>query len=104
MKPVDVKSSTYIDFNKENNKEDPKFKVGDHVRIWSHKSIFGKGCISNWSEDVFVIKNVKVLCHRHILLVILMVKKLFYEKLQKMEKVIKRKDAKLHVKWKGYVW
>ena len=25
MKPVDVSSSTYIDFNKENNKEDPKF-------------------------------------------------------------------------------
>ena len=32
MKPVDVKSSSYIDFNK-NNKEGPKFKVGDHVRI-----------------------------------------------------------------------
>ena len=23
----------YIDFNKENNKEDPKFKVGDNIRI-----------------------------------------------------------------------
>ena len=33
MKPVDVKSSTYIDFDKENNKEGPKFKVGDHVKI-----------------------------------------------------------------------
>ena len=33
IKPVDVKSSTYIDFNKENYKEDHKFKVGDHVRI-----------------------------------------------------------------------
>ena len=33
MKPIDVKSSTYIEFNKDNNKEDPKFKVGDHVRI-----------------------------------------------------------------------
>ena len=34
MKPVDVKSSTYNDFNKENNKEDHKFKNGDHVRVW----------------------------------------------------------------------
>ena len=34
MKPVDDKSSTYIDFNKENNKEGPKFKVVVHVRIW----------------------------------------------------------------------
>ena len=33
MKSVDVKSSTYIDFDKKNNKEDPKFKVGTHVRI-----------------------------------------------------------------------
>ena len=33
MKPVDVKRSMYVYFNKENNKEGPKFKVGDHVRI-----------------------------------------------------------------------
>ena len=33
MRPIDVKSSTYIDFNKEKNKEDPKFKVSNHVRI-----------------------------------------------------------------------
>ena len=32
LKPVDVKSSTYIDFNKENNEEDPKLEVGDHIR------------------------------------------------------------------------
>ena len=32
MKPLDVKSSIYFDFNKENNKEDPKSKVSDHVR------------------------------------------------------------------------
>ena len=33
MNPVDVKSSTYINFNKENNKEDPKIEVGDHAKI-----------------------------------------------------------------------
>ena len=33
MKPADVKPSIYIDFNKENNNEDLKFEVGDHVRI-----------------------------------------------------------------------
>ena len=33
MKTVDVKSSRYFDFNKENNNEDPKFKIDDHVRI-----------------------------------------------------------------------
>ena len=33
MKPVDVKDNTYIDFKKEVNDKNPKFKVGDHVRI-----------------------------------------------------------------------
>ena len=47
MKPVDVKSSTYINSDKENNKERPTFKVGDHVRISKYKNIFAKGCTSN---------------------------------------------------------
>ena len=45
MKLVDIKSSTYTDFNKENNKEGPKFKVGNHLRISKYKSIFAK-CFS----------------------------------------------------------
>ena len=28
-----IKLSTHIDFRKENNEKDPKFKIGDHVRI-----------------------------------------------------------------------
>ena len=58
-KPVNVKSSTNIDFNKENNKESPKFKIGDNVRISKYKNIFAKGYILNWTEEVFVIKKVK---------------------------------------------
>ena len=30
MKPIDVKDNTCIDFGKEVNNNDPKFKVGDH--------------------------------------------------------------------------
>ena len=59
MKPVDVKRNMYIDFNKENNKERPKFKVGDHWRISKYKNIFAKGYIQNWSEEVFLVKKVK---------------------------------------------
>ena len=33
MKPVDVKSSTCITFDIGNNEKDPKYEVGDHVRI-----------------------------------------------------------------------
>ena len=59
MKPVDVKSSTYIDSSKEINDKDPKFKVGDAVRISKCKNIFAKGYVPNWSEEVFIIKKVK---------------------------------------------
>ena len=40
MKLVDVKSSTYLDFNKKNNSEDPKFKVGDNFRVSKYEHIF----------------------------------------------------------------
>ena len=46
MKSADVKPNVYIDFNKENIKEGPKFKVGDHVRISKYKNIFAKGYVS----------------------------------------------------------
>ena len=47
MKPVDVKSSTYISFNAENINKDPKFEVGDHARISIYKKIFAKGNAPN---------------------------------------------------------
>ena len=40
MKPVNVKDNTYIDFKKEVNDKDPKFKVGYYVRISKYKNIF----------------------------------------------------------------
>ena len=40
MKPVDAKSSTYIDFNVENYDKDPKFEVGDYLRVSKFKNIF----------------------------------------------------------------
>ena len=49
----------HIDFNKENNKKGPKFKVGDHVKISKCKNIFAKGYVPNCSEDIFVINKVK---------------------------------------------
>ena len=59
MKPIDVKDNTYINADKEINNKDPKFKVGDCVRISKYKKIFAKGYTLNWSEEVFVIKKVK---------------------------------------------
>ena len=57
MKSIDVKGNTYIDFGKEVNDNDSKFKVGDQVRISKSKNIFAKGYTPNWSEEIFVTKE-----------------------------------------------
>ena len=113
MKPVEVKDDTYINFKKEVNDEDPKFKVGDHIRISKYKNIFPKGYTPNWSEEVFVMKKVKNRVPWTYVINDLNGEEIiwtFYEKeLQKanqqefrIEKVIKRHVDKLYVKWKGY--
>ena len=61
-----------IDFDKKNNKEGPKFKAFDNVRISKYKNVFAKDYVSNWSEEVFVDKFFVDFCD------------------------------KLYVKWKGY--
>ena len=59
MKPIDLKSSIYIDSSKEIHDKDYKFKIGDTVRISKYQNIFAKGYTPNWSEELFVIKKVK---------------------------------------------
>ena len=58
MKPVDVRSDSYAEYNEDSNEKVPKFKVGDHVRISEYKNIFAKGYNQNWSE-VFVVSEIK---------------------------------------------
>ena len=59
MKPIDVKSNSYAEYNVDSNEKDPKFKIGVHVRISKYKNIFGKGYTPNWSEEVFVVSKIK---------------------------------------------
>ena len=59
MKPIDVKDNTYINIDKEVNDKNAKFKVRDNVRISKYKNIFAKGYTPNWSEEIFVIKEIK---------------------------------------------
>ena len=58
MKPLDVKSSTYINCGKETDDEDHEFKISAIVRILKYKNIFAKGYVPNWFEEIFVIKKV----------------------------------------------
>ena len=71
MKLVDVKPNTYINSREEINDKNPKFKIDDIVTIWKYKNVFTKAYVPNWYEEVFVIKNLKTLCRRHMLFVIL---------------------------------
>ena len=59
MKPVDLKSSACIDFSKEINNKDTKFKIGDIARISKYKSISAKVYTPKWSEEIFAVKKVK---------------------------------------------
>ena len=112
MKFVNVKDNTYIDFKKEVNDKDSKFKVRDRVRISKCKNISANGYTPNWFEQVFVIKNVKNTVPWTYVINDLngeQIIGLFYEKeLQKtnqqklrIEKVTKKSDT-LYIKWKGY--
>ena len=43
MKPIEVTSDSYVEYNEDSNKKDPKLKIGDRVRISKYKNIFAKG-------------------------------------------------------------
>ena len=111
MKPTDAKSNTSIDSSKKTNDKNPKFKIGDNVRISKYKNIFAKGFTPNWSEEVFMITKVNNSVKKYVINDLNGEENVgtFYEnELQKtnqkefrIKKVIKRKGDKLYVKWKG---
>ena len=113
MKPVDVESDSFAKYNEKSNEKDPKFKVGDHVRISKFKNVFAIGYSPNWSEEIFIVKKIKNTVPWTYVISDLNGEEIvgsFYKKeLQKtnqkefrIEKLIKRKGNKFYVKWKGY--
>ena len=112
-KPVDVSSSTHIDFGIEHNDKDPKIKIDRHVRTSKYKNIFAKGYVPNCSEEAFVIKIIKNTVPLAYVISDLNGEEIietFYEnEMQKANQkefrkkiVIRRKGDKLYVKWKVY--
>ena len=110
---MNVTNDSFAEYNEDSNKRNPKFKVGDHVRISQYKNIFAKRYTPNWSEEVFVInKIIKTVPWTYVINDLNGEKIIgsFYEKeLQKtnqkefrIEKILKKKGDKLYVKWKGY--
>ena len=110
MKLIDVTDGSYAEYIKDFNEKDPKFKVGDHVRISKYKNIFAKGYAPNWLEEVFAVSKIKNTVPSTYVVSDLNgeeITRSFYEKeLQKtrqekfrIEKVLK---IKFYIKWKGY--
>ena len=91
MKPVYVKSNAYTNSGEEINNKNPKFEIGDIVRISKSENIFGKGFLRSWSVEVLVFKKVKNTVPWTMLLVILKAKKLL-ERFTK--KIFKKKQNK----------
>ena len=113
MKPIYVTSDSFVEYNEDFNKKGPKFKVNDHVRISKCKYIFAKGYVPNWSEEVFIVNEIKNKVSWTYTISDLnnepFTGKYYEKELQKtnqkefrIEKVLKRKGNKLYVKWKGY--
>ena len=114
MKPIHLTSDSQAEYNEDFNKKDPKFKVGDNVRISKYKNILDKEYDPNWTEEVFFVSKIKHTVPWTYVFSDLNGEETtgsFYEKeLQKnqsriefrIEKILKRTSDKLNVKWKGY--
>ena len=109
IKSIDLKSSTHIDFGKENNEKGPKFNF-NYLNI---KAFLQRVTFQISLKKFLWFKKLRILCRGQILVVILMMKKLFkcftkknrkrqIKQKFKIEKIIKRKGDKLYVKWKVY--
>ena len=120
MKPIDAskKSNENIVRNnlynfKYTNKK-PKFTIGDRVRVSLLKNTFEKSYTSNWSQEIFIIDDIKTSNVHYYFLKDLQGEKIdgmFYQEellktkqndLYIIEKIIKKVGNKYLVKWKNY--
>ena len=97
MKPVDVKDKTYIDFKKEVNDKDPKFKAGDRVRISKYKIFLLKDTHQIALKKFLLLVKLKIQFHGHMLFIVSMVKKLFEDFMKKSCKRLIKKN----LEWKN---
>ena len=59
MKPINVTSDSFAEYNEDSNVNKAKFKVGDRASISEYKNIFAKGYTQIWPEEVFVVSKIK---------------------------------------------
>ena len=73
MKPIDVTPDSYADYNEDSHEKDPKFNVGDRVRISKYKNIFAKGTLKIGQTKFLFWLKLKIQFRGHMWLVTLMV-------------------------------
>ena len=59
MKPIDVASDSYADYNEDSNKKILSLKLVIVLEFQNIKKIFAKRYVPNWSEEVFVVSKIK---------------------------------------------
>ena len=96
MKPVDIKSNTYIGYSKDINEKDPNFKTEDIVGVSTHKAILQKFTFQISLKKFLLLKKLNILCRGHMLLMVLVQKKLldFLTKADCRKQVKKRLELK----------
>ena len=60
MKPIDGSSNSYAEYNEDSNKKDPKFKVGDHVRISNTKTFLLKDTLQIGQKKFLLLVKLKM--------------------------------------------
>ena len=110
IKPIEVTGDYYAEYNEDpSNKKDPKFKVGDNVRISKYKTFLLKDILQIGQKKFLLLIKLKIQFLGLMLLVIWITGSFYKKELQntnqkefRIEKIFKRKGNKLYVKWKGY--
>ena len=111
MKPIDVTSDSYAEYNADYHKKEPKSKVDAHVRISDTKTFLLKDTIKTGQKKFLsvlklTVKNTLLVTTLMVNLLLEVFMKKNCKKLDKknleVENAIKRKGDKLCIKWKGY--
>ena len=120
MKPINASKKSNENnvrnnlYNFKYTNKKPKFTIGDRVRVSLLKNTFEKSYTSNWSQEIFIIDNIKTSNVHYYFLKDLQGEKIdgmFYEQellktkqndLYIIEKIIKKVGNKYLVKWKNY--
>ena len=60
VKLIDVTSDCYAEYDEDSNEKDPKFKVGDHVKISKYKNIFVKDTFNIGQKKFLLLVKLKI--------------------------------------------